>query len=340
MNDSSSTLKNYVLITENLCKSFYKKKGLFSRQSETIRAVHQVSIKIESGETVGLVGESGCGKTTFGRAVLKLYEPTSGRIIFQGKDITSFRGRHLRSLRQSMQLIFQDPYSSLNPRFKIRQIIAEGLYNFKKDLQMDKKSIVSAVNHILQKIGLPEDASEKYPHQFSGGQRQRICIGRAIALRPGFIVCDEPLSALDVSIRSQILNLLLELKNEYGLSYLFISHDLKITSSICSRIYIMYLGEIVEELPSTQLFANPLHPYTQALISAVPEFDAEKRRKRIILEGDVPSPVNIPEGCPFHPRCPKVMDICRKKKPHLRQKDGNHTVSCWLYENQRTEDTR
>ena len=211
------------------------------------------------------------------------------------------------------------------------------MHNFQNDIQLDKKRIATDVRNILQKIGLPEDASEKYPHQFSGGQRQRICIGRAIALKPRFIVCDEPLSALDVSIRSQILNLLLNLKSEYGLSYLFISHDLKITSSICSRIYIMYLGEIVEELPSIKLFSHPFHPYTQALISAVPELDAEKRRKRIILEGDVPSPVNIPEGCPFHPRCPKVMDICKKQKPSFKEKEAHHFVSCWLYENQRIE---
>ena len=322
---------NNILQTENLCKSFHKKTGLFGQNKQAVRAVHRVNITIARGETIGLVGESGCGKTTLGRTILRLYEPTGGKIFFDNKDITEVKGEHLRSLRRDIQVIFQDPYSSLNPRFKIKDIIAEGLNNFRRKLNLDPPQIYSRVQELLRQIGLPEDAADKYPHQFSGGQRQRIGIGRAIALNPKLPVCDEPLSALDVSIRSQILNLLLELKKEYSLSYLFISHDLKITAAISDRIYIMYLGEIVEELPSSYLFTRPSHPYTQALISAVPEIDPEKKRKRIILEGDVPSPVDIPPGCPFHPRCQQVMDICRQKKPAYHSLGKDQNVSCWLY---------
>jgi peptide/nickel transport system ATP-binding protein len=332
MNNAAAGLGKDLVRTEGLCMSFTKSKGLFGRDSETVKAVHDLSIRIGEGETVGLVGESGCGKTTLGRTLLLLYEPTAGKIFFRDRDITHLKGRELRSFRKNMQIIFQDPYSSLNPRFRVKSIIAEGLMNFRKELGLDRKAVNESVAQILRKIGLPEDAADKYPHQFSGGQRQRIGIGRAIALRPGLVVCDEPLSALDVSIRSQILNLLLDLKQEYRLSYLFISHDLKITSSISDRIYIMYLGEIVEELPSGALFSNPLHPYTKALISAVPEIDPQSRRQRIILEGDVPSPVHIPAGCPFHPRCRHAMDVCRIEKPRSIEKGKGHQVSCWLYD--------
>jgi peptide/nickel transport system ATP-binding protein len=323
--------KTPLVRTENLSRSFEKKSSFFSRRTEKVRAVHNVNIIIEESETVGLVGESGCGKTTLGRTVLRLYEPSSGKIFFKGKDITSLEGKDLRDIRRNMQIVFQDPYSSLNPRFRVRDIIAEGLHNFRKELGLDSGKITHMVQEILQKIGLPPDSAEKFPHQFSGGQRQRLGIGRAIALKPSLIVCDEPLSALDVSIKSQILNLLLDLKNEFRLAYLFVSHDLKLTSSISDRIYIMYLGEIVEEMPSQNLFKTPLHPYTQALISAVPEIDPGKKRERIILEGDVPSPISIPEGCPFHPRCRHSMDICRKEKPAYIMKSPNHAVSCWLH---------
>ncbi len=321
----------YILITKNLSKYFYRKKGIFFSSREIIKAVNNVNILIKYGETIGLVGESGCGKTTFGRTILRLYEATSGEIIFDGKNIEKLKGKKLRQIRKDIQIIFQDPYSSLNPRMKIKDIITEGLYNFKKELKLDREKINKIASDILKKIGIQEDAKNKYPHQFSGGQRQRICIGRAIALNPKFIVCDEPLSALDLSIRSQILNLLLDLKKELNLSYLFISHDLKLTASICDRIYIMYLGEIVEEIPSKKLFTHPYHPYTEALISAVPEIDPKKRRKRIILEGDVPSPVNIPSGCPFHPRCKKAKEICKKEKPIYIKVGEGHFVSCWLY---------
>ena len=330
MNDNKNT--DCLIRTENISKFFEQKTGLFNSKKEIVRAVENINIHILKGETVGLVGESGCGKTTLGRTILRLIDPTNGNIFFDGNNITSISGKELRKLRRNMQIIFQDPYSSLNPRFKVKHIIAEGLYNFKNELKLDNISIDKIVSEILEKTGLSKDASTKYPHQFSGGQRQRIGIGRAIALNPKFIVCDEPLSALDVSIKSQILNLLHELKKEYKLSYLFISHDLKITASISDRIYIMYLGRIIEELPSSQLFKNPFHPYTKALISAVPEIDSDKRRKRILLEGDVPSPVSIPSGCPFHPRCLKAMEICKSKTPKYLKKGDNHFVACWLYD--------
>jgi oligopeptide/dipeptide ABC transporter ATP-binding protein len=312
----------------NLKKHFPVRKGLLSRVVGHVKAVDDVSFAIREGETLGLVGESGCGKTTVGRTLLKLLAPTEGRIHFEGRDVTDLGGRALRDLRRHMQIVFQDPFSSLNPRMTIKAIVEEGLLVHREGNRQER---LAKVKSVLQQVGLDPSYINRYPHEFSGGQRQRIGVARALALNPRFIVLDEPISALDVSIQSQIINLLTELKEKYRLTYLFISHDLSVVEYISDRVAVMYLGEIVESASSGNLYKAPLHPYTQALLSSVPTLDPTTRTKRIILQGDVPSPINPPSGCRFHPRCPLAMDVCKTDAPRTLDFAG-HQVRCHAVE--------
>jgi oligopeptide/dipeptide ABC transporter ATP-binding protein len=297
-----------------------------------VRAVEDVSLAIERKETVGLVGESGCGKSTLGRTVLRLYEPTSGRIRIDGTDITAMPQRALRPLRRKMQMIFQDPYASLNPRMSIGKAIAEPLEIHEPEMGAAERG--TRVAELLEKVGMRKDAALRYPHEFSGGQRQRIGIARALACKPSFIVCDEPISALDVSIQAQIVNLLEDLQEAEGLTYLFISHDLKIVQHVCDRVAVMYLGRIVELAEAKTLYRTPKHPYTKALLSAVPRIDPAARKDRIILQGDVPSPLAPPPGCPFHPRCPvkDKPEACFKELPKLRVLSNGAQAACHVAE--------
>jgi oligopeptide transport system ATP-binding protein len=315
----------------NLVMHFPLTKGIiFQRKVGSVQAVDDINLSIKKGETLGLVGESGCGKSTTGRAILQLYKPTSGEVVFKGKDLTKLGSNEIRGMRRHMQMIFQDPYASLNPRMTVGNIIGEPLQIHK--VVKTGKERNERVQELLRVVGLNPYFANRYPHEFSGGQRQRIGIARALAARPEFIVADEPVSALDVSIQAQVVNLLEELQEEFNLTYLFISHDLSVVRHICDRIAVMYLGKVVEIADRTELYANPLHPYTKALLSAVPIPDpvVERKRERIILTGDVPSPINPPSGCRFHTRCPYVMDVCKEKIPPLIQKDGSQ-VACWLY---------
>jgi oligopeptide transport system ATP-binding protein len=307
-------------------------KGIiFQKQVGAIKAVDGINFDLFRGETLGLVGESGCGKSTTGRAILQLYRPTAGEVVFEGMDLTKSKAKTLRKMRRRMQMIFQDPYASLNPRMTVGSIIGEplevhGIGN--------KKERQERVQELLKIVGLNPYFINRYPHEFSGGQRQRIGIARALAVNPSFIVCDEPISALDVSIQAQIINLLEDLQDEFDLTYLFIAHDLSVVRHISDRIAVMYLGKIVELAERDELYATPMHPYTQALLSAVPIPDPviENQRKRIILEGDVPSPANPPKGCHFSTRCPRVMDICRQEEPPFKDYGSGHFAACWLYE--------
>jgi oligopeptide transport system ATP-binding protein len=302
-------------------------KGVLRRRVGAIRAVDDISFHILRGETLGLVGESGCGKSTAGRAILRLYDPTGGRIVFDGKDITSLHGEALRRLRPRMQMIFQDPQSCLNPRMTVGSIIAEPLTEHGAAKGRQKRERIS---ELLNAVGLNPRFADRYPHEFSGGQRQRIGIARAIALDPEFIVCDEPIAALDVSIQAQVVNLLQDLQARLGLTYLFISHDLSMVRHIAGRVAVMYLGKVVELAPRSALYATPLHPYTQALLSAVPipQPEAERKRTRIILKGDVPSPANPPSGCRFRTRCPVAFDRCAVEEPAWRRLEGDRWVAC------------
>ncbi len=315
----------------NLKKYFPVRGGVFSRVSAWVKAVDAVSFTIQPRETFGLVGESGCGKTTVGRALLRLIEPTDGEVFFQGRDFCRFSAAQMRRARQQMQMIFQDPYSSLNPRMTVGAIIGEALkvHGLAQGAELDRQ-----VSALLERVGLAATYRSRYPHEFSGGQRQRIGIARALALEPQFIVCDEPVSALDVSIQAQILNLLQDLQNDLGLSYLFISHDLNVVEYIADRVAVMYLGKLVEVAPVDELFRNPQHPYTLALMSANPVPDPTVRTQRTVLTGDVPSPLNPPSGCAFHTRCPQAMERCKTTPPPLvRSGQGTteHNVWCHLY---------
>lgn len=320
--------KKNLLEVQNL-KTYYPiKGGFFKKTVGNVKAVDNVSFTIKNGETLGLVGESGCGKSTTGRTILRLLNPTDGKIIFNNQDITSLKGKSLREIRKDIQMVFQDPYATLNPMQMIGDVVSEPIINYTNKSQ---KALKEEVIDLLRRVGLPEDAYYKYAHEFSGGQRQRIGIARALALRPKLIIADEPVSALDVSVQSQVLNLLKELQEEFDLTFLFIAHDLSVVKHMSDRLGVMYLGNIVEIGEKDSVYSEPLHPYTQALISAIPSPDPRKKKERIILQGDVPSPANPPKGCPFHPRCPKAFAECALTKPQLKEVKPGHQVACHLY---------
>lgn len=317
---------NTLVDVKNLKKYFPVRAGLLQRVVAWVQAVDDVDFAIKKGETLGLVGESGCGKTTVGRSIVRLIEPTSGSVKFNGEDVLALRGRELKKMRRNMQIIFQDPYASLDPRMPIGESVMEGLHVHNIG---NRKERYDVMIQMLKKVGLEDYHARRYPHEFSGGQRQRIGIARALALRPEFIVCDEPVSALDVSIQSQVLNILKDLQGEFGLTYLFIAHNLSVVEHISDRVAVMYLGKIVELADRVELYRKPLHPYTNALMSAIPIPDPTLKRERTILKGDVPSPLNPPSGCRFHPRCPIArLPHCSTEEPQLRELRPGHWVSC------------
>jgi len=323
----SQNTVNELIQVKNLVKYFPVREGLLQRVKDHVRAVDNVSFVVREGETLGMVGESGCGKTTIGRTMLRLIEPTSGSVIIDNKDVFKLNGAELKAMRRNMQIIFQDPYASLDPRMPIGESVMEGLNIHRIGTPKERYQIMLDT---LKKVGLEDYHARRYPHEFSGGQRQRIGIARALALRPKFIVCDEPVSALDVSIQSQVLNILKDLQGEFGLTFLFIAHNLSVVEHISNRVAVMYLGKMVELTDRDELFANPLHPYTKALMSAIPIPDPMLKRERTILKGDVPSPLNPPKGCRFHPRCPIAdMSICSLQEPEFREVLPDHWVACW-----------
>jgi oligopeptide transport system ATP-binding protein len=331
MNVQSTTGRERLVEVKDLKMWFPIYRGILQRHVADVKAVDGISFHVYRGETLGLVGESGCGKSTTGRAILQLYRPTAGQVFFEGKDLVKMKDSELRPMRRRMQMIFQDPYASLNPRMTVGSIISEPLEVHNIGTKAER---LERVRELLRVVGLNPYFINRYPHEFSGGQRQRIGVARALAVNPAFIVCDEPISALDVSIQAQIINLLEDLQEQFGLTYLFIAHDLSVVRHISDRIAVMYLGKIMEMADRDELYKNPLHPYSQALLSAVPIPDPviEEQRQRIILEGDVPTPVNPPKGCHFCTRCPKVMDICREQEPEFRDYGSEHFVACWLYQ--------
>ncbi len=321
-----------ILEAVNIKKYFPITKGLLLRTVGQVKAVDDVSLTVRKGETLGLVGESGCGKSTLGRTLIRLYEPTSGSIQFQGIDFLKVRGEKLRQLRKDMQMIFQDPYASLDPRMTVGQIIGQP---FEIHNLLNAKERVVRVKQLLETVGLKASQINRYPHEFSGGQRQRISIARAVALNPKLVIADEPVSALDVSIQAQVLNLMKDLQEKLQLTYVFISHDLSVIEHLCDRIAVMYLGKIVEIATRDELFGNPQHPYTKALISAIPQVGAGKKKMKKSLQGEVPSPINPPSGCPFHTRCAFKMDVCVQKMPPFKNYNNSqieHKTACWLYE--------
>ena len=323
-------MENKVLLeVTELRKCFPLKKSLTGKVQEELIAVDNVSFTLNAGETIGIVGESGCGKTTLGRTILKLHEPSGGKIIFDGEDITDYSPKQMRHLRTDMQIIFQDPYSSLPPRATVGDILSEPVlvHNI-----VPKSEVKDYVLDLMDKCGLRDYYFERYPHEFSGGQRQRICIARALAVNPKFVICDEPVSALDVSIQAQIINLLKKLQKEMNLTYLFISHDLSVVKFISDKIGVMYLGSMVEFGSKTDIFANPLHPYTKALFSAIPNPDPDEKMNRIVLKGDIPSPANPPSGCRFHTRCPYATERCKCEVPEYREYKDGHFAACHLLE--------
>ncbi|MCI6669599.1 MAG: ATP-binding cassette domain-containing protein [Christensenellaceae bacterium] len=319
-----------LLQVENLTKYFYKPQGLFGQKKQIVKSVDHISFDIMRNETLGLVGESGCGKTTVGRTITRLYEPTDGRIIFDGQDISHLTKKELLPYRKKMQMIFQDPYASLNARMTVMDIIREAL-DLHSDLKT-KEEKSRRVYELLDRVGLMREHANRYPHEFSGGQRQRIGIARALAVDPEFIVCDEPISALDVSIQAQVVNMLEDLQREFGLTYLFIAHDLSMVRHISDRIGVMYLGKLVEIGPSEEIYSHHLHPYTEALLSSVPVPDPEKARakEQIVLQGDIPSPIDPPSGCRFRTRCPRACEQCARAEPELKPVGNDHFVACHL----------
>lgn len=317
-----------LLEVKHLKKFYYGKKKLFSKETPSVKAINDVSFNVYRGETLGVVGESGCGKSTMGRTVLRLLEPTSGEILYEGKDICKLSKEEMRLMRQKMQIIFQDPYASLNPRMTVKELIQAPLDAFTK-LSAEEK--LEKVKEIMALVGLQEEWLEKYPHEFSGGQRQRIVIARALILNPEFIFCDEPVSALDVSVRAQVLNLLKDIQKEKKLTYLFVSHDLSVVRFLCDRIMVMYLGRVVELGSRNDIYEHAGHPYTQILLSAIPVADVDVKTKPVIIEGDVPSPYSPPSGCLFHTRCPKTCEKCKKEIPELKEVSKGHFVACHLY---------
>jgi oligopeptide/dipeptide ABC transporter ATP-binding protein len=316
-----------LIVVKDLVKYFPVRSGLLQRTSAWVRAVDGVSFTVREGETLGLVGESGCGKTTIGRSMLRLIEPTSGSISMDDVNVLKLRGKGLKTMRRNMQIIFQDPYASLDPRLPIGESVMEGLDIHGIGSQGER---LETMKNTLKDVGLESYHARRYPHEFSGGQRQRIGIARALALQPKFIICDEPVSALDVSIQSQVLNLLKDLQKEYGLTYLFIAHNLSVVEHISDRVAVMYVGKLVELTSRDELYENPLHPYTKALMSAIPIPDPTVKRSRTILKGDVPSPLNPPKGCRFHPRCPVVIEKCSVEEPAFKNTKPDHFVACWL----------
>ena len=317
-----------LLTVTDLKKYFRVRGGVLWGEAGLVRAVDGVSFTLSKGETLGLVGESGCGKSTTGRCILRLLEPTVGRVVFDGLSVFDAGREEMRRLRRQMQIIFQDPYSSLNPRMSVEQIVGEGMVIHRLARGAERRDRIA---DLLRKVGLSPDHMKRYPHEFSGGQRQRIGIARALAVSPSLIIADEPISALDVSIQAQVLNLLQDLQEEFGLTYLFIAHDLRVVEHISDRVAVMYLGQIVELADSRELYRNPLHPYTQALMSAIPIPDPTVKRERVILKGDPPSPLRPPSGCRFHTRCPKRFEPCDRQEPVFREVQRGHWVSCHLY---------
>jgi len=322
-------MEKALLEVEGLTKHFDINGGILGRKIGSVQAVNDLSFTVMEGEILGIVGESGCGKSTTGKAILRLIEPTSGTVKFEEEDVTSLSSEAMRKLRKDMQMIFQDPYASLNPRHTVEKIISEPLlvHGLKSAARRKER-----IQELLEIVGLSSYHASRYPHQFSGGQRQRIGIARALANYPKLIICDEPVSALDVSVQSQILNLMGELRDEFQLTYIFISHDLSVVKHISDRIGVMYLGHMVELTEKEKLYAHPKHPYTEALLSAIPSIDPDLKKERILLKGDVPNPANPPSGCVFHTRCPKAMDICQQIKPEMFETEDNHFVACHLYD--------
>ena len=316
---------NILLETKNLSKYFTGKKGLLNRQPAQVKAVDHVSLTVDKGETLGLVGESGCGKSTLGRTILRLIPATEGQVLYNGEDILTYDKKKMWEMRRKLQIIFQDPYSSLNPRMTVYDLISAPLEVYKIGTKAERREMVE---EILQEVGLDKQYLNRFPHEFSGGQRQRIGIARALILNPEFVVCDEAVSALDVSVRAQVLNLMRNMQQKKNLTYLFISHDLSVVRHISDRIAVMYLGSVAEVAEKAQLYSNPMHPYTKALLSAIPLPDVKKKRQRIILQGDVPSAYNPPSGCKFDTRCPYATDRCKQEIPVLRQMEKGHQVAC------------